>query len=310
MYRLPPVSFYRHILDRYCTGSSFRFRRAAAAQLLRRAHDQARTDMAPKEKKAKAPPVPEGPPPEWIAHCRSKDYVKVEGMSIMHLRAGVSDVARGIQPLTAGKHRITYMIERAGSTKGYGIVLGVTDAAAPAWTEVWPPVDQGNKPPPVSRPVVAWGICPALGKWVESPDAKVGQFGGANVLPEGFPTIEPATKVVGMTIVFEIDVPQHPPMADHIVRRDFRASLHPLAMQRTYPRFLDAMQAHPVHQIVASPIARKSSLRFSIDGGEMIEAQVALPRALWPWVHMSWQGDCVRIVKVEQLSGPENELTE
>lgn len=259
--------------------------------------------MAPK--KAKAPPEPPGPPPEWIANVRSKDYVKVEATSIMHLRTGVSDVARGIAPITEGKHRIMYRIDRAGSSKGFGIVVGVTDADAPAWSEVWPPAPDA-KPPKPSRPIVAWGISPSLGKWVETPDAKAGQFGGANMLPDAI--IEPINKVEGMTIVFELDVPKHLETDDHVVRRDFAATLHPLAAHRLYPLHLEAMKSRGVSQFIGSPIARQSSMRFSINGGEFIETNVsALPRALWPWVHMSWQGDCVTLVKIEQLSGPEDE---
>lgn len=257
--------------------------------------------MAPK--KDKKPPEPAGPPPEWVATSRSAEFLKVEGATITHVRTGVSDVARGVKPLEAGKHRITYQINRTGSSKGYGIVLGVTDADAPAWSES---LDFPASKPPPSRPVVAWGLSPSLGKLIDSPDAKAAKFGGGSIRAEEFPSIAPCANVKGTTIVFELNIPKQPEDDAAIVRRDFRACLHPLTVQRTYPLHLASMQSRGVDHLIGSPIGKTSTLSFSVDGGEMIATSVALPPRLWPWVHLSWQGDSVTLVSVESTL-PETE---
>ena len=221
------------------------------------------------------------------------------------MRTGVSDVARGVQPISGGKHRITYKIESAGSSKGYGIVLGVTDAEAFTWKDVkfalggYVSLGSGGKKP-ASRPIAAWGVSPSLGRFIETPDAAVGQFGGASVLRDDLTSfIQPCTKAEGLTVFFEIDVPQHEPHDSHIVKRDFQANLHPLTISRRYPLHLEPMQT----QGMAPCIARRGSMAFSINGGEMIQVNVALPPALWPWVHLSWE-DRVTLVKVEKLPDP------
>ena len=49
----------------------------------------------------------------------------------------------------------------------------------------------------------------------------------------------------------------------------------------------------------------RRTLRFSVDGGPFIQADVSLSASVWPWVQMTWEGDAVTIVSIEQVSDDE-----
>jgi len=105
----------------------------------------------------------------------------------------------------------------------------------------------------------------------------------------------------GTTVVFEVDVPAHGLEASSIVRRDFDVSLHPLAARRFYPKHMEEMLKRDVRHMTGSPVARKPSLSFSINGGEMVPTGVTVPSAVYPWVLLGWEGDAVTLVKVETI---------
>ena len=249
----------------------------------------------------------------WVASSRSMDFLAIEEDLVRHLRGGRTDVARGANPVAAGRHKITFEIKDTGSSRGFGIAVGVADASAPLWSEPLPvegicfPLpkygEPGFKPSP---PAVAWGFCPGTRKFIESVDGKSGLMEGARLIERaGHPT---QTPVVGQRIEFMIDRPSHSSQEASIALRDVGQrhgyhGLHPLAQRRAYPRHLQQTQPGLSRSPNGSGALTSPQLSFSVDGGEVVPTGVQLPEAVFPWVMLGWEGDAVT-VQVETISTP------
>ncbi len=244
--------------------------------------------MAPKKKgdKAKKEKVEEGPPPLWVPAPSAVDSTKRDGTTITHLRAGRQDAVRGVHAMTTGQHRLTYTINSVSSQKGYGLLLGVCDAAAwEASEQRASALAQGIVPSKdrscVPREFVAWGLCPSSGRLMRTGDLCKGHMQGATVGQELAP--KPGSKgVCGMTVVVEVNMTTNEPSSQEAAwgRRTFSKSLHPLDMRGA---------RH------GEPARRPSTLSFSVNGGPFVEADVTLPTAVWPWVLLGWEGDAVTL---------------
>lgn len=238
--------------------------------------------------------------PAWVPFADSLQWMLVDRHICRHTRpASGSDTARGAVHIKEGSWRIEYRINR--SSPGVGIVLGVADVDAPAWTQKPKEVaaDDGKKDAKAAKkdkkgkdaaaepeqtfkpgkPSIAWGLCTSSGRLVSTHDPKVGRFGGACV---GEQMTERRTgAVAGMTVVVECDIPQHRSSVDALVsRKSFCAGLHPLDAPRDFPLHLQTLSMRTVQHLTGkSPVTRPASLSFSIDGGERHSTNVHLPAA-------------------------------
>ena len=229
-----------------------------------------------------------------VAATGSGDFLAIEDERIVHLRTGKSDVARGAEALADGKHRITFKIENCGSPKGYGIVVGVSDADAPIWAEpapvegiILPKLQYGDKGFKPAKSKVAWGFCPGKSRFIASADGRSGPMTGASTMLQL--ELPPPGESIH-TVVFEIDRPAR----SSIASRDFSLSTHPLSMPRQLPLHLEQLQKAHARDQIGSPVPASGQLSFGVNGGPMTRvAGVNLPSALYPWLMLSWEGDVV-----------------
>lgn len=245
--------------------------------------------------------VPEALPTEWVPHLRCVNFFKspVLDKTLEHSRGGHSDAAHGAVPITEGHHRITYRIQRAMSTSAFGMVLGVADCSvwdpplAMASKEIHAIFNQGG-PPLVTPQRVAWGLCPSSGRLIETHDVRAGHLQGAKVGQQLAGSEQNLRQsAVGATVVVEVNMMAHDEDTAGIARRDFDSTFHPLTLGITGSR-----RKEP------PPPQRYNTLAFSINGGELVQADVRLPAAVWPWVLLNWEGDAVTLVGVDRLDDP------
>ena len=77
--------------------------------------------------------------PAWVPFAESIKWLVMEGGTTRHVRpASGNDTARGVHHLKEGHWRIEYRVTMA-SRGGQGVILGVADVDAPAWSQK--PVD-------------------------------------------------------------------------------------------------------------------------------------------------------------------------
>jgi hypothetical protein len=255
--------------------------------------------MAPK-KAAPPPPVDTYTGPRWVPPADgSEQWFQSEGGTTRHIRAGAADIARGSTLIKEGHWRIEYRINRAQhNMRGFGIVLGVTDAEAPAWADT-PPAPGQRK---AGKPFVAWGICPSSGRLIRAPDPKMGRFGGAT-LGDVMVVRKAGEPVAGMTITVDVEMQQHHTTEDAAVaRREYSGALHPLDVRREFPLHLKSLTMRNVHQLTGMPVAKPSSLTISVNGGKPVDADVRLPEAgVYPWMLLTGEGDEVTLMSVKRL---------
>ena len=266
--------------------------------------------------------------PAWVPFAESIKWLVVEGGRTRHVRpASGNDTARGVHHLKEGHWRIEYRVTMA-SRGGQGVILGVADVDAPAWSQK--PVDdeeegdgkkdakkdakkkdkKGAEPeaPPKfkpRKPAVAWGVCTSTGRLVSTHHPCVGRFGGANV---GEPLVELKRGTDEMTVVIDCEIPQRPTSVDAIMsRREFTSGLHPLDAPRDLPLHLRPMAKRSVEELTGAPglpVTKQASLSFSINGGELLPTGVRLPEAgVYPWALLTGEGDEVQLVSMTKLSG-------
>lgn len=266
---------------------------------------------------------------QWVPFADSVQGLAIEGGTLRHTRPNGIDIARGMQHIHEGLWRIEYRVNRAAQG-GYGIILGVADVEAAAWSQkpAPPEGDEGKKDakggkkdkkakgavteaPPKFKPVkpaVAWGLCPSSGRLVSTFDPRMGRFGGASV-SDALVERRCGHSVAGMTVVIECDIPaRRSPVEALVARRDFRAGLHPLDAPREYPPHLRSMSVRSVDQLSGHPaVSRQPSLSFSVDGGGLTTTAVRLPEAgVYPYCMLTAQDDEVALVSVTKLSGDED----
>lgn len=220
-----------------------------------------------------------------------EQYLMKDGPStIMHGRAGQSDAARHKEPLAKGRNRITYRI--ASRSTGFGMLLGVCDGAAweqaPAYaSDITRSIFGKPDKKPLPREWAAWGLCPSSGKLVRAHDVCKGHLAGGLVDKQLAP--KPKTgSVRGMTVVVECSISPLDPSSQEAatLRRGFSRTLHPLDMRGA---------RH------GTPARRPNTLSISVNGSKLVEADVALPDVVYPWVLLTWEGDAVTLVGVERL---------
>ena len=240
---------------------------------------------------------------QWVSTEQSAEWLPSQDAVVQHTRDGRTDIARGVTLIQGGRHRIEYRIYLAAHNKrGYGVVVGVSDAEAPSWNPA--PVGAAPKPKP-SKPSVAWGICVSSGRLISTQDARAGQFGGG-VLGDALVPKQAMEQAAQLTVVVEVDIPPHASAEDAAVaRRDIPATYgHPLDMAREFPLHMKPMSSRNVHYLTGSPISKPSSLSFSVNDGPMVDAGVRLPAGVYPWVQLTGQGDAVELVSIKNLTPP------
>ena len=228
---------------------------------------------------------------------------------VRHMRYGKADTVRGVNLMNEGHYRVEYKISSAAhSSSGFGIVVGVTDAEAPAWKD-------GDKPAvpdadaereavasklKLIKQTCAWGLCLSSGRLIETLDPHKGRFDGARV---GEPLIDRKSlceSAVGMTVAIECEIPVHNTVESRLVAsHNYAPALHPLGVNRNYPLHMQELQRRSLGANVAQP----SWLSFSINGGEMIRTNVRLPACgVYPWVLLTGEGDEVVCMSFKKLS--------
>jgi hypothetical protein len=267
--------------------------------------------MAPKkEKKAKAP---EAPPSDWVPRESSKDFMLCAEGLVVHGRTGVPDAVRGKTLLAQGSFRITYEITQSGHTCAQDMLLGVCDAATWGTAE-----SEGGAAEQIQAlfgddttrrlatwgrhgHAVAWGYDPRSGRLVSTRDVCKGKYMGAtlgNVLvPVNEHTGKPLTSKLPpkSVVVIEVNMLEVEPLGEHadIQRHTYSRALHPLQMRLAKEGVLPP-------EAVAYP-SGKRTMAFSVNGSEFVDAGVALPPAVFPWVMLTWEGDAVTLKSVEKL---------
>lgn len=236
----------------------------------------------------------------------SAEFLHIEGGTVIHKRGGTVDIARGTSHLRDGRYRIEYNISGAvHRARGFGIILGVSDAEAGCWDfhpeEALP--DEAPKRIKSVKPFMSWGLDPSSGRLISSADPKKGRFGGATV---GEPLVarDSGEAVAGMSVVIEADVP--PLLTKEqvmLTRRDFSTALHPLEKTRNFPLHLKHVSSRTMPGLAGEQLGRKSSLTFSINGGPATDTGVRLPESgVFPFVHLTGEGDAVTLVSITKLS--------
>mmetsp|Transcript_54327 Transcript_54327/g.90143 ORF Transcript_54327/g.90143 Transcript_54327/m.90143 type:complete len:218 (-) Transcript_54327:57-710(-) len=165
------------------------------------------------------------------------------GATVVHVRGGQGDAAIGIQILNDGLQRLIYTIKKSSSNCGYGMVLGVTDAAAPLTDR------SGGR---------AWGINPSTCRLSTTNNCY--QRGSLGMqLMEGLNGLKHCCD--GAVIEIEVEM------------------------------------------------AARRTLRFSVNGGPMVDACVQLPLAVRPWILMTWEEDTVSLDYPNQILTEQSLLT-
>ena len=237
--------------------------------------------------------------PAWVPFAESIQWLQIERGSVQHIRpvCGTS-TAHGVQQIQEGHWRIEYRVKRS-AYGGHGLVLGVADVDAKAWSQKPVVVDEegdgkkdakkkdkkGGEPeaPPKfkpGKPAVAWGICTSSGRLISTHEPHIGRFGGA-IIGDQLAERRCGSAEGGLTVTVECALPQHTtPVEALMTRRDFQACLHPLDTRREFPLHMRSMSTRSVHHLAGTPVAKPASLSFSINGGEMIRTSVHLPGAV------------------------------
>ena len=261
--------------------------------------------MAPK-KEAKAPP---DPPSDWVARDRSKPHLLCVDENLTHTRCGNADIARGKSLLHNGLFRITYEITHASAPTCADIILGVCDAGAwqagagdaAAAEMIKAALGEGSEGKFVwarHSQLAAWGIEAKSGCLITTSDVTKGKYNGAQLgkllVPEE-QLVNPRCAIpVKSTVVLECDLLELDPQSVDILRHSFSYRLHPLELR-------GASEDNMPPSFAAVPRGRRT-LRFSINGGEMVDAGVVLPQAVFPWVMLSWEGDSIALKAVEKFN--------
>ena len=257
--------------------------------------------------------------PLWVPGAKSKPlgepfdtgepYVTFEPrQTVRHKRHGIADTVRGTNLIHDGHFRVEYRINAAAhGSSGFGIVIGVTDAEAPAWKEGPPAASGPGKPKLDGRATVAWGLCPSSGRLIETNDPHKGRFDGATVgeeLTARRRSGAGGAGIAGMTIAIECDIPAHQTHESEVSsKRNYAHALHPLDARRNFPLHMESLQARSVHALTGSPVSKPSWLAFSVDGGEMIRTNVRLPACgVYPWVLVTGEDDEVTMTAFKKLS--------
>lgn len=239
--------------------------------------------------------VDEVSPSQWVPHFRCVKHFKLSNLGVIeHLRGGHSDAAHGAVRISEGRHRITYKIRHASSSAAFGMLLGVTDC------NVWdPPGFARNREVnsiftemkmAANPPRVAWGLCPSSGKLFQTHDVRMGHLQGALLVQQLFGSVQSRRQSVeGTTVVVEVNMLPRDETAS-MACRDFDTTLHPL----TFTKSAGRRSERP-------PLPCFNTLAFSVNGSDMVQADVCLPAAVWPWVLLTWEGDAVELVSVEML---------
>lgn len=270
--------------------------------------------MAPKEKKKAEPALP---PSDWVAREASKEWMGCAEGAVTHLRAGKADAVRGKQLLANGHFRVTFEVTHTSSTDAQDMLIGVCDAAAWSSEESKAGVsaagetlqkafghEGGAKWQTFGRHghAVGWGFEPKTGRLVTTPDVSCGRFAGGMM---GKALVANETDDAGRpmkwsfprksTVVLECNMLELDEARYEIQRRSFGSTLHPLQA--------GALRGHDA---VAPPVKvtpqERRTLSVSVNGSPFIEAGVALPPAVFPWVMLTWQGDTVTMVACERFA--------
>ena len=138
-----------------------------------------------------------------------------------------------------------------------------------------------------AREFVAWGLDPASGRLIRTHELSKGHMGGAVIHKELMPAPDGTKGVVDTTVVVQCNLSALDPTSTDAMtaRRTFSRTLHPLDLRGA--RW-------------GEPPQRTSSLSFSINGGEFVDADVHLPEALYPFLLLTGEGDCVTLESIEK----------
>ena len=98
------------------------------------------------------------------------------------------------------------------------------------------------------------------------------------------------------TVAMELHLPELDAVHYQINQRTFASTLHPLHAGALRGRDAVAPMAP-----TAAPLGQRT-LKVSLNGGPFIDAGVALPPAVFPWVMMTWQDDKVTLLGVERFT--------
>lgn len=248
---------------------------------------------------AKSVDMADAAPRAWEPSSGCAEWLEVDANRIRHIRGGASDAARGTHQIQNGRFTITYRVNHAAHrVTGFGIVLGVADMTGAAW-ETPPPGGPATAKHKPIKPTVAWGVCPSSGKVIQTHNANIGCYGGAQQLGWSLIDRHMGKPIAGTTITVECDIPAHPTVEDAaIARRNFSSRLHPLDAERAFPLHMQSMKSRSV-QHLTSPVVRPSSLAFRINGSELLRTNVQLPAGgVYPWVLLTSDGDDVTLVSV------------
>lgn len=256
--------------------------------------------------------------PQWVAGITrmipttktvldtSEPYVDIQGGLIRHMRGGTVDIARGTNHLCNGRFRIEFVIRAAAhSARGFGIIIGVSDAECPVWGYTATDALPETAPRRINslKPFSSWGFDPSSGCLISSSDPNKGRFGGTTV---GMEMVERSSggAIAGTTVVIEADVP--PLLTKEqvvLTRRHFSTALHPLEKERNFPRHMRHVSSRTVAGLADTQKARSSSLTFSINGGDPVDTGVRLPESgVFPFVHLTGEGDAVELLSITKLA--------
>ena len=98
------------------------------------------------------------------------------------------------------------------------------------------------------------------------------------------------------TVVVEVNMLDLDETFYEINKRTFASTLHPLQAS--------ALRGNDVVAPPTKPVAPQDrrTLSVSVNSGPFIDAGVALPPAVFPWVMMTWQDDTVTLVACEKFA--------
>lgn len=267
--------------------------------------------MAPK--KEKGPVAPPEPPSVWQPlNAKSKDFLQCSDGRVTHFRHGV-DAVRGKQALGAGSYRIIYELSNAGSSAGFGLIVGV--CADPGECDAGPTTGASKQIHDIFHQSknstfatyshqYGWGIAPSSGRLVTTSDLAKGVYDGAQI---GKPIHEVPMQAVriatGMSIAMELHLPALDETDAAVSRRTFQTGLNPLDMRggarsptaarphrsaKDQPAWRAWVRVGLTDTVARMPSARdcqnelyleRPSMTFRINGGPPIDAGVKVSAA-------------------------------